>query len=189
MNQQIWEPLRKQRHLGAASVIALVCVACLSDVPQKRHHGPASANTCSAHLIAVPDMSSEGTLGSGASSEHPLPTIPKIRMGATTVSGRLPPEVIQRIVRQAYGRFRTCYQEGLSRNPNLEGRVSVRFLNGRDGSVSSVSNGSSDLLDAQTVNCIISAYCGLHFPPPKGGIVTVVYPVTFESGAESGAGQ
>jgi hypothetical protein len=38
---------------------------------------------------------------------------PKVRMGATTVSGRLPPEVIQRIVRQNYGRFRMCYEQGL----------------------------------------------------------------------------
>jgi len=35
-----------------------------------------------------------------------------VRMGATTVNGRLPPEVIQRIVRQNYGRFRLCYENG-----------------------------------------------------------------------------
>ena len=40
-------------------------------------------------------------------------------MGATSVSGRLPPEVIQRIVRQNFGRFRLCYENGLRSNPNL----------------------------------------------------------------------
>lgn len=107
---------------------------------------------------------------------------PKVRMGQTTVSGRLPPEVIQRIVRQNYGRFRMCYEQGLSRNPNLEGRVQVRFVIGRDGSVSNVQNGGSDLPDSGVVSCVISAYYGLSFPQPEGGIVTVVYPIMFAPG-------
>ncbi len=107
---------------------------------------------------------------------------PKVRMGATTVSGRLPPEVIQRIVRQNFGRFRMCYEQGLGRNPNLEGRVSVRFVIGRDGSVSNVSNGGSDLPDSGVVSCVISAFYGLSFPQPEGGIVTVVYPIMLAPG-------
>jgi hypothetical protein len=107
---------------------------------------------------------------------------PKVRMGATTVSGRLPPEVIQRIVRQNYGRFRMCFEQGLARNPNLEGRVQVRFVIGRDGSVSNVANGGSDLPDSGVVSCVISAYYGLSFPQPEGGIVTVVYPIMFAPG-------
>jgi hypothetical protein len=107
---------------------------------------------------------------------------PKVRMGATTVSGRLPPEVIQRIVRQNYGRFRMCYEQGLGRNPNLQGRVSARFVIGRDGSVSNVGNGGSDLPDSGVVSCVLSAFYGLSFPQPEGGIVTVVYPIMLEPG-------
>ncbi|HET7541631.1 MAG TPA: AgmX/PglI C-terminal domain-containing protein [Polyangiaceae bacterium] len=107
---------------------------------------------------------------------------PKVRMGATTVSGRLPPEVIQRIVRQNYGRFRMCYEQGLSRNPNLEGRVSARFVIGRDGAVSNASNGGSDLPDSGVVSCVVSAFYGLSFPQPEGGIVTVVYPIMLSPG-------
>ncbi len=107
---------------------------------------------------------------------------PKVRMGATTVSGRLPPEVIQRIVRQNFGRFRMCYEQGLGRNPNLEGRVSARFVIGRDGGVSNVSNGGSDLPDSGVVKCVLSAFYGLSFPQPEGGIVTVVYPIMLAPG-------
>jgi hypothetical protein len=107
---------------------------------------------------------------------------PQVRMGATTVSGRLPPEVIQRIVRQNYGRFRMCYEQGLAKNPNLEGRVTVRFVIGRDGSVSNVSNGGSDIPDSGVVGCVIRNYYGLSFPQPEGGIVTVVYPIMFSPG-------
>jgi hypothetical protein len=107
---------------------------------------------------------------------------PRMRPGATVVSGRLPPEVIQRIVRQNYGRFRSCYELGLSRNPNLEGRVQVRFVIGRDGTVSNVQNGGSDLPDAGVVGCVVGAYYGLSFPQPEGGIVSVVYPIMFQPG-------
>jgi hypothetical protein len=109
-------------------------------------------------------------------------TAPKVRMGATQVNGRLPAEVIQRIVRQNFGRFRMCYEQGLARNPNLEGRVGVRFVIGRDGSVSNVGNGGSDIPDSGVVSCTISAFYGLSFPQPEGGIVTVTYPIMFSPG-------
>lgn len=107
---------------------------------------------------------------------------PQVRMGATQVSGRLPPEVIRRIVRQNYGRFRLCYEQGLGRNPNLEGRVTVRFVIGRDGAVSNVSNGGSDLPDSSVVGCVVKAFYGLSFPKPEGGIVTVQYPIMLQPG-------
>jgi hypothetical protein len=107
---------------------------------------------------------------------------PQVRMGDTKVSGRLPPEVIRRIVRQNYGRFRLCYEQGLGRNPNLEGRVTVRFVIGRDGAVSNVSNGGSDLPDSNVVGCVVKAFYGLSFPKPEGGIVTVSYPIMLQPG-------
>jgi hypothetical protein len=107
---------------------------------------------------------------------------PSVRMGATQVSGRLPPEVIQRIVRQNFGRFRLCYENGLRNNPNLQGRVAVRFVIGRDGAVSNVGNGGSDMPDGGVVSCVVRAFYGLSFPQPEGGIVTVTYPIMFSPG-------
>lgn len=106
---------------------------------------------------------------------------PQVRMGATSVSGRLPPEVIQRIVRQNFGRFRLCYENGLRNNPNLQGTVSVRFVITRDGSVTGVSGGGS-LPDAGVTSCVARAFSGLAFPQPEGGIVTVTYPISFTPG-------
>jgi hypothetical protein len=106
---------------------------------------------------------------------------PKMRPGITQVSGRLPSEVIQRIVRQNFGRFRQCYETGLRSNPNLEGRVAVRFVIGRDGAVSNVSGGG-DLPNAQVTSCVASAFYGLSFPAPDNGIVTVTYPILLTPG-------
>ncbi len=102
--------------------------------------------------------------------------------GQTVVSGRLPPEVVQRIVRQNYGRFRMCYENGLRGNPNLTGRVAVRFVIGREGSVSNAANGGSDMPDAGVVSCVVQAFYGLSFPTPENGIVSVTYPIMFSPG-------
>lgn len=104
---------------------------------------------------------------------------PSVRpKGETIVNGHIPPHVIQRIVRQNFGRFRMCYQQGLARNPSLEGRIPVRFVIGRDGAVSNVSAGG-DLPDGAVRSCVQSAFYGLSFPPPDDGIVTVTYPIMF----------
>jgi hypothetical protein len=141
-------------------------------------------------------LSSIGTLdrgggigtGPGFGSGHGVPAgshtarAPQVRIGKTEIQGSLPREIIQRIVRQNYGRFRFCYESGIRNNPNLQGRVSVRFVIGRDGAVSNVANGNSDLPDAAVVACVIRAYYSLSFPQPEGGIVTVVYPIMFSPG-------
>jgi hypothetical protein len=98
------------------------------------------------------------------------------------VSGRLPPEVVYRIVRQNFGRFRLCYENGLRNNPNLQGRVAVRFVIGRDGVTSNVSNGGSDMPDSGVISCVVRGFYGLSFPQPEGGIVTVVVPLNFSPG-------
>ncbi len=107
---------------------------------------------------------------------------PSIRQGATQVNGRLPAEVIQRIVRQNFGRFRLCYENGLRTNPNLSGRVSVKFVIDRSGSVATAQDGGSEIPDQGVVSCVVRGFGNLSFPQPEGGIVTVVYPIIFNPG-------
>lgn len=104
---------------------------------------------------------------------------PRVRMGVATVSGRLPPEVIQRVVRQNYGRMRVCYEQGLGTDPNLEGRVGVRFVIGADGAVIAASDAGSTIASARVVACVVQAFRTLTFPNPEGGVVAVVYPIQF----------
>jgi hypothetical protein len=125
--------------------------------------------------------SGSGRLGG---SHHNAP--PKIRMGATSVSGRLPPEVIQRIVRQNFGRFRLCYENALKSNPKLEGDITVKFTIQGDGSVSDVKS-SGSLSDEGMTSCVTKSFSGLSFPTPEGGIVSVSYPLKFSPGEDASA--
>ncbi len=109
---------------------------------------------------------------------------PQIRQGAVSVNGRLPPEVIQRIVRQNFGRFRLCHENGLRSNPSLQGRVAVKYVIDRDGSVKGTpTDGGSDLPDQGVVQCITRGFQNLSYPQPEGGIVTVVFPLIFSPGS------
>jgi hypothetical protein len=124
-----------------------------------------------------PDSSAEAR-GDSA----PRGTPPKVKMGSVTVAGHLPPEVIQRIVRQNFGRLRLCYENGLRRDPKLQGTVRVKFVIGRDGAVALAASAGSDMPDAAVEACVIKVFKGLSFPQPEGGVVSVVYPVRFAPG-------
>jgi outer membrane biosynthesis protein TonB len=120
----------------------------------------------------------------GLSSSKPVPATngkskATMHEGATSVNGRLPPEVILRIVRQNFGRFRLCYENALKKKPKLSGRVATKFVIDRDGSVKMSQDNGSDLPDAQAVACIVASFGQISFPQPEGGIVTVVYPLVF----------
>ncbi|MBS2017343.1 MAG: AgmX/PglI C-terminal domain-containing protein [Deltaproteobacteria bacterium] len=97
----------------------------------------------------------------------------------SVVNGRLPPEAVQRIVRQSSGRIRACYATALQRDPSLEGRVSTKFVIDRSGAVVLAANVENELADAQVASCVTRAFSSMSFPEPEGGIVTVVYPVIF----------
>jgi hypothetical protein len=61
----------------------------------------------------------------------------------------------------------------------LSGRVSVRFVIGRNGAVSNVANAGATLASSDVVSCVVRAFYGLSFPQPEGGLVTVTYPLAF----------
>jgi hypothetical protein len=121
---------------------------------------------------AMPKGAGAPLLGAGGS----------IRTGNVSVQGRLPREVVERIVRQNFGRFRMCYEQGLRRNPALVGSVAVDFRIDRSGAVQAVSeNGASTMPDAQVRKCVADHFKNLSFPQPEGGTVSVTVPVVFST--------
>jgi hypothetical protein len=105
-----------------------------------------------------------------------------MREGTVVANGKLPAEVIQRVVRQNFGKFRFCYEAGLRDNPTLSGRVATQFVIDRNGAVSVARDGGSDLPNQQVVQCIVRSFQSLSFPEPSGGMVTVTYPIMLAPG-------
>ena len=134
--------------------------------------GVAPANAVDTQLVETAESQTLANRTTGLTAKAP-----SVRMGSTSVSGRLPPEIVQRIVRANFGRFRGCYLKGLEKHPRLEGRVAVRFVIGRDGAVSSVRIAESTLASAIAEGCIAKAFYWLQFPQPEGGVIVVDYPL------------
>jgi hypothetical protein len=102
-----------------------------------------------------------------------------ILRAASAAESRVPPETIQRVVRQSFGRFRICYESALRTNPALEGRVAVKFKVDPSGEVAVAADSGSDLPDAGVVACVVRGFASLTFPEFSAGVVTVVYPLVF----------
>ncbi len=117
--------------------------------------------------------------GAVSSPRAHVSAAPTVRQGATMVMGRVPPEIIQRTVRQRFPRLRACYEEGLRSDARLQGRVVVRFLIDRSGVSSLARDAGSDLPSPAVIGCVVEGFNGLSFPQPEGGSITVVYPIVF----------
>jgi hypothetical protein len=96
--------------------------------------------------------------------------------------GRLPPEVVQRVIRSARGKVKACYAKALQRQPDLQGRVTVRFLIARSGRVTKT-DACAQIADGVLSDCVRHVFDTLVFPAPEGGVVTVRYPVVFSPGS------
>lgn len=155
----------------------------LSDGGGGKYRGIGLGRVSTIGLQGQCDSSETCGFDRGVSGGKHAVRVPQARPdGKVNVSGRIPPEVVQRRVRQNFGRFRACYEQGLLRNPNLQGRVAVRFMISRDGTVSNAANGGSSMPDSAVASCVVSAFYGISFPKPENGSVTVSYPIMFSPG-------
>ena len=97
-----------------------------------------------------------------------------------SVSGKLPPEVISRVVRSHLGEVRRCYEAALGKSVDLRGTVKIKFTIGADGNVLSAADDGSQFASPDTIECIRAAVRRFSFPRPEGGTVIVVYPFVLE---------
>jgi Ca-activated chloride channel family protein len=116
----------------------------------------------------------------GASSMMPPQAV--VQIGAVQVNGGLPNDVVTRILRSRMGRFRACYQMGLTRNPLLAGRVVARFFIAQSGEVASAVDGGSNLGDPSVIACVMAPLRTMSFPTPDGGFSTAIFPITMRAG-------
>lgn len=139
-----------------------------------------------------------GTTDGGQPNTSPTPS----------TNGRIDPRAVQEVVRNDRKAMRRCYEAGLGRDPNLQGKLAVRFVIALDGTVSSAVDihdapptsearpgavAANDVPsdrdhraeprfpDAEVTWCVLARFKSLKFPHPEGGPVTVVYPFIFRA--------
>jgi outer membrane biosynthesis protein TonB len=101
--------------------------------------------------------------------------------GQPIILGALDKSLIDAVIKRNMRRIRYCYQRQLPKNPSLGGKIVVKFVISKTGSVSKASIKSSSMGSAAVEDCIANkVFRTLKFPEPKGGgIVIVSYPFIF----------
>ncbi len=100
-----------------------------------------------------------------------------ISVGTPIVMGSLSMEIIRQVIASHRDQIKYCYSQELNRNPNLAGKVAVKFTISPKGYVTQASVAQTTLNNAAVENCITQKIRTWKFPEPKGGgIVIVNYP-------------
>lgn len=111
--------------------------------------------------------------------------VPQVRSGGAEVRGSLSKEVIRRVVRRHINEVKFCYEQQLNARPDLQGRVTTRFVISPTGSVQSAMVADSSLRNAAVESCIVQAVRRWTFPAPDGGGVVVVnYPFLLDAAGQ-----
>jgi hypothetical protein len=90
-----------------------------------------------------------------------------------TVSGQMALEAVRSALGSSSDRFKLCYQAALVKNPEVTGKVQMRFVIGADGQVSKLEPEDSGYFDPAVGHCMEDAVGVLRFPVRKLGLVVV----------------
>ncbi len=103
--------------------------------------------------------------------------------GDPIILGALDKSLIDAVIKRNMNQIRYCYQRELTKSPDLGGKIVVKFVIAKDGTVSSASTKSSTMGNPAVEQCINGRFLRFQFPQPKGGgIVIVSYPFLFAPG-------
>ena len=104
--------------------------------------------------------------------------------GTPTILGGLDKSLIDAVIKRNMSQIRYCFQRELAKNPDLGGKIKIKFVIAKDGSVSKASIESSGMGPGgkPVETCLTQRFLKFKFPQPNGGIVIVKYPFTFTGG-------
>ncbi|GDX81874.1 hypothetical protein LBMAG42_36850 [Deltaproteobacteria bacterium] len=103
--------------------------------------------------------------------------------GTPIILGALDKALIDAVIKRNMNQIRYCYTRELTRQPSLAGKVTVKFVIAKDGTVSSSTTKASTMGSPAVESCMNGRFMRFQFPEPKGGgIVIVSYPFIFAQG-------
>jgi len=114
--------------------------------------------------------------GAGKGGLGSRSTVPQVTLGKHTVTGKLPADVVRRIVRAQVNQVRYCYEKLLTARPDAAGVLTLELVITPNGDVAEAkANGVTPDLES----CVTRRAMTWKFPKPTSGIVKVSYPMTF----------
>ena len=103
--------------------------------------------------------------------------------GEPQILGSLDRSLVDAVIKRNMAQIRYCYQRELTKNPSLAGKITVKFVVAKDGSVSSAEIKLTTMQSSAVESCVVSRIQRLQFPAPKGGGIAIIsYPFVFSPG-------
>lgn len=96
---------------------------------------------------------------------------------AGAYTGKLDPKLITSAIHAQWPAIRRCVEEA---QPNDGGLVSVRFVIGREGRVTTAELAEPSTAPKVVVQCVLTGVMALKTAAPRGGTVEVVFPFRIE---------
>ncbi len=121
-----------------------------------------------------------GQVGGGTGEKIKTASISgKITGIVPEVDGKMDQAKINAIIKSKQKALQDCYERELRKNPNLSGKIVVRFTINENGKVSDVRIESDSMGNPGVSDCILSRIRRWIFPKPDEGSVTVSVPFVF----------
>lgn len=150
-------------------------------------HGTCTGEHCGDGTVAVGELGTHGDVGPGGvggtvafSGRRPGHVPPRIEPGNASTLGSLSREDIRRTVRRHLNEVRFCYEQGLMSRPDLEGRVSVRFLVDPSGTVTTAAVADTSGSVGNVPACVADSVRRWSFPS-AAGMTSVTYPFVLQT--------
>jgi hypothetical protein len=139
------------------------------------------AGGSSADRLMVVETDSDRTLTPQMDEfiEHFGHRMPSVQSSDVKVTGELPLEAAQGVVRGQMNAYSYCYGRGLAAEMSLEGRVQVRLTVEPSGRVTRPSTEGSVLHSPKLRRCLERELANLVFPRPANGAAAVSYVLRF----------
>lgn len=111
----------------------------------------------------------------------------KLRVGLrggrkTGGNGKLDGALVGKVFKRRAAAFRACYESRIKVNPNLSGKVVIRFTIATTGRISQIAVASNSTGDVAVGTCMVNKVKRWRFSPPDGGSVSFMYPIVLSKG-------
>jgi len=93
------------------------------------------------------------------------------------VAGDMSKAIVRRIIRRHINEVKACYEQELSRQPDLAGKIDVQFTIAASGEVVASQLARSTMGNARVESCTVEAVRRWQFAKPLGGgVIVITYP-------------
>jgi outer membrane biosynthesis protein TonB len=103
-------------------------------------------------------------------------------VGGQSGSGRVDKGAVKKVFSRRSGAIKHCYEKALKSNPNVKGKVTIRFQIGTAGRITRSKCTSNTTGSSAICQCILGKVKSWRFPSPEGGPVTFSYPFILSQG-------